>query len=522
MTTERNPIQNQLKDAPRWILVLLAAFLAGNLLGLAFFPPHTDEAYYWMLSQRLGLSYFDHPPLIPWMMRPFTIIFGHEEWSFRLPSAIAWFTTAWVVFKLSAELTNNRTAAWVSLLVFASLPIFQAGFHIVGPDSGLMLFTSLAYYFAARAVRDQSPRFWILAGTATGAGMLAKYNMVLAPAAIFIALLLNNAARKELLKPWPWLAGFLALFLFSPVVIWNYQNEWASFVFQWKHGTGADSDTWYQNLGFYVVNQLGVVSPWVFVAMIVASIKARTYTNNTDSYSLTLIRTGFWFPLLFFGVTNLLTKGHASWPAMAYIPGSILLGIALTRWLRIDNDNVIPGSRRWLQVTVIFLALFSMMAANLLRFPLQATKLGIGPFPNSHASNGMGWDEVASELAALREQESRRIALKTPCRIIALPGFDNDGFPYYLTAAEIGLHLRDAHAITAAPGWRLTQFDYWRKRETPATPESCIAVTGPYNKKEMPLRIDDTLGAWHQHKVIGVKTPQGSYRSYGIYLRRGS
>lgn len=507
-------------DAPQWLLILLAAFVIGNLFGLVFFPPHTDEAYYWMLSQRPGLSYFDHPPLVPWMMAVFTSLLGNAEWAFRLPAAIGWLVTAWIAFVLATELAADRRAGWVTLLVFASLPIFQAAFHVVGPDSGLMLFTSLTYYFAARAVRDRSPAFWLLAGATTGAGMLAKYNMVLVPAAIFIALLANRGARNELWKPWPWAAGFLALLLFSPVLVWNYQHEWASFAFQWRHGTGTDTASWLQNLGFYVTNQFGVVLPWVFIAMLVAAIRTRRYATTSNSYTLTLLRCGFWLPLVFFGSTGLLTKGHASWPAMAYIPGTILLGLGLNRWLTSNADSA-TKNRRWVTVTVIMLALVSLIAANLLRFPLQAAAMGIGPLPNSHASNGMGWHTVAQELAKLRTQESRRRALDRPCRITALPGFDNNGFPYYLTAAEIGLQLEDAHAVTAAPGGRLTQFDFWREQET-ATPAPCIAVTGPYTSKEMPSRIDNGTGAWQQHKVIGIKMPAGSFRWYGIYLRRDS
>ncbi|KPK49203.1 MAG: hypothetical protein AMS22_14010, partial [Thiotrichales bacterium SG8_50] len=241
-------------EPPRWILVLLVAFVVGNVFGLVLFPPHTDEAYYWMLSERLGLSYFDHPPLVPWMIRVFTSVFGNAEWAVRLPAVAAWSTAAWVVFRLSTELADSRKAGWIALMVFASLPIYQAGFHIVGPDSGLMLFSALAYYFATRAVNESSTRLWLVAGVMTGLGMLSKYNMVLVPAAIFIALLLNPGARGELKKPWPWAAGVVALLCFSPVVIWNYQNEWASFAFQWKHGTSADTGSWFDNLVFYLVN----------------------------------------------------------------------------------------------------------------------------------------------------------------------------------------------------------------------------------------------------------------------------
>jgi 4-amino-4-deoxy-L-arabinose transferase-like glycosyltransferase len=501
---------------PTWLPVLLFAFLAGNLLGLFFFPPHTDEAYYWMLSQNLGLSYFDHPPLVPWMMRSFTTILGNTEWVMRLPAVVAWVVGAWTIHRLATEVADNDKAGWMAVLVFASLPIFQAGFHIVGPDSGLMLFTALAYFFASRAVTEAKPGYWLVAGLVTGAGLLAKYNMVLAPAAIFLALLFHSHGRMELRKPWPWLAGFLALFCFTPVVIWNYQNEWASFVFQWRHGTGADTDTWIDNLIFYVVNQLGVVLPWVLIAMVVASIKIGRYAAEPGSYTLVLLRAAFWFPLLFFGFTNLLTKGHASWPAMAYLPGSVLLGVALTQWLGSSSISSEVRFRRIRIGLVIFLAVFSLLVANVVRFPTWVQAIGIGPLPNGHASNGMGWDQVVGPMARLQRQQDKLMGTHG-CRAIALPGFDNYGYPYYLTAAEIGLELRNADTITAAPGSRLTQFDFWRNSEPANSPPLCVAVTGPSRSPELPEMIRNDFGQWRLEEVVGVKTPDGTIRSFGLY-----
>lgn len=493
------------QDAPRWLFILLSALLIGNVAGLVFVGGHTDEAYYWMLSQRLGLSYFDHPPLVPWMMRPFTDLFGHSEAVFRLPAVIAWFVAAGVVFAISHQLSNNRQAAWVSLLVFASLPIFQAGFQIVGPDSGLMLFTALTYYFAVRAVNERRAFWWLLAGVGTGLGMMSKYNAVLVPFAIFLALLLSKRGRELLRTPGPWAAGFLALFCFLPVVIWNYQNEWASFAFQWKHGTGEAPDAWYDNLTFYIVNQMGVVLPWVFIAMVVAAAKAHHYASYQNPYTLILMRVGFIVPLVFFGITSLLAKGHASWPAMAYIPGSILLGIALNQWI----------GKRWVAIIVMFSVTLSLFSINLLRFPQWAGWFEKGTIPRSHISNTFGWDKLLSEVEAVRSQAAK--VAGSHCRVMAIPGYDNGGFPYYLLAAKLGVEYGNAMRVTAASGTRLTQFDYWRKQETDKTPPVCVLVTGPSTRANSPQTANQDNKKWQRKKLVEIQAPDGSARWYGIY-----
>ncbi|MEE8388208.1 MAG: glycosyltransferase family 39 protein [Acidiferrobacterales bacterium] len=497
-----------LQDAPRWLFLLLTALLIGNVAGVVFVGAHTDEAYYWMLSQRPGLSYFDHPPLVPWMMRLFTALFGHDEVVFRLPAVIAWFVAAWAIFSISHQLSNNRQAAWVSLLVFASLPIFQAGFQIVGPDSGLMLFTALTYYCAIRAVNQQSALWWLLAGICTGLGMLSKYNAVLVPFAVFLTLVLSKRGREQMLTPWPWAAGFLALFCFIPVLIWNYQNEWASFAFQWKHGTDIAPGSWYDNLSLYIINQMGVVLPWVFIAMVVAAVKAHHYASYQNPYTLKLMRVGFAVPLVFFGVTGLLVKGQASWPAMAYIPGSILLGIALNQWI----------SKRWVAIIVMFSVMLSLVFVNLLRFPQWTSWFEKGTIPRSHISNTFGWEKILAEVEAIRAEEA--IVAGNNCRIMAVPGYDNGGFPYYLLAAKLGVEYGNALRVTAAPGGRLTQFDFWRKQETDKTPPVCVLITGPSTRTNSPAEMIKDNKTWQRKNLVEITAPDGSVRWYGIYSQK--
>jgi len=48
----------------------------------------------------------------------------------------------------------------------------------------------------------------------------------------------------------------------------------------------------------------------------------------------------------------------------------------------------------------------------------------------------------------------------------------------------------------------------------------CVAVTGPSNTPDLPMVITNEFGRWQRHEVVGIKTPQGSIRSFGFYLRR--
>ncbi|MEI6857911.1 glycosyltransferase family 39 protein [Psychrilyobacter sp.] len=45
-----------------------------------------DEAYYLLWSRNLGMSYYDHPPLIAYLIRLITSIFGENNFSVRFVS----------------------------------------------------------------------------------------------------------------------------------------------------------------------------------------------------------------------------------------------------------------------------------------------------------------------------------------------------------------------------------------------------------------------------------------------------
>ena len=75
-----------------------------------------------------------------------------------------------------------------------------------------------------------------------GLGMLSKYTIALLGFAVLAFMLTDQRARRWFLRPQPWVAAGIALLLFTPVIVWNYQNEWMSFVFQGPRRAGGAAD----------------------------------------------------------------------------------------------------------------------------------------------------------------------------------------------------------------------------------------------------------------------------------------
>src|SRR5260370_6286797 len=73
---------------------------------------------------------------------------------------------------------------------------------------------------------------WAAAGFCIGLAMLSKYSAVLVAGGAGLFALSKPEYRRWFLTPGPYLALAVAVVVFSPVVVWNWQHHWISFGFQ--------------------------------------------------------------------------------------------------------------------------------------------------------------------------------------------------------------------------------------------------------------------------------------------------
>ena len=116
--------------------------------------------------------------------------------------------------------------------------------------------------------------WWAAAGVMLGLGMLSKYTAVLLVAGAGLWVLVQRDQRRWLAHPGPYLALTIATMVFSPVLVWNAQHGWASFVFQSTRGVEDFS-------GFHVTWMLTNVAgqsfqllPWVWAALVVELVRS--------------------------------------------------------------------------------------------------------------------------------------------------------------------------------------------------------------------------------------------------------
>src|SRR6266566_4097031 len=84
----RVPIANDVTMArPERRIVLvglgIAAVIVVRLYVAAATPLSADEAYYWLWSQHLAAGYYDHPPVVAFIIRAGTAVFGDTSLGVR-------------------------------------------------------------------------------------------------------------------------------------------------------------------------------------------------------------------------------------------------------------------------------------------------------------------------------------------------------------------------------------------------------------------------------------------------------
>lgn len=212
-------------------LVLWAASLGLRVAAMIWLPLAPEEAYYWMYSQHAALSYFDHPPMVAWLIGLGTWLFGHNEFGVRAMGGLLMLLASGLMY-LFGRMWFGWRAGLAAGVLLQVLPMYFGVGLIATMDSALLFFWLLCLWGVSVALRKQRPWGWYVAGVGLGGAMLSKYTGVFLGVGALLVMLAHRPWRQQLRTVHPYASALLALVLFSPVVIWNAQHEWASFRFQ--------------------------------------------------------------------------------------------------------------------------------------------------------------------------------------------------------------------------------------------------------------------------------------------------
>ncbi len=327
----------------QWSTFALAAILlvtALRILALAFNRTDlfVDEAQYWLWGREMAFGAYSKPPLIGWIIRAATLVGGGEgTFQVRLSAPLVHGLVATAVLALGRMIYDARLAAFAAV-IYLTLPAVTLGSLLISTDTPMMLFIALSMISVrklaqARAARKAAAGWCVALGLCFGLGLMSKYAM--------IYLLPCFVAAGFLCAPWrirmrdAALAGIVCAAVVAPNLWWNATHDFMTA----RHT--ADNASWNgprleigPALEFFF-SQAGVVGPFVFVAMIVATCRAKTAeTRALVALSMPIV--------LLMTAQGLMSRALANWGVGAYVAG-VLLAVPVL------------ASRRWLAVSALTL-----------------------------------------------------------------------------------------------------------------------------------------------------------------------
>ncbi|HSI11033.1 MAG TPA: glycosyltransferase family 39 protein [Chthoniobacter sp.] len=541
-----------------WVFLFLVVITILRWLYAGAIELSPDEAYYQMWSQRLDLAYISKGPGVALAIRFGTALFGVNEFGVRFLSPLLALGTSLLVFFLARRIERSRAddaagdsiaeqvAIW-TVIAMQAIPILQVGALVMTIDP-LSIFFWAAGLGTFWLALERSPRFsiyWPLTGLCIGLGFLSKYTNAMQLLSIVLLLATNRKYRGHLARSGFWSLLLVFALCALPPVLWNQRHDWIT-VGQLKvrghldHPFGIHPLEW---LSFFGA-QLGVYSPLLFVAMLIALWWSRHEARESFQTQFLL-----WFalPLLvMYAVLALNKAGQPNWTAPAFVSLGILATASWYKAARTDRKKVIfalgalvVGAFMGLGITRMDMTwkLTSPGRSLLAQLPLpdpsqpkwlRDTLSGChkfsAPYPYNFDPSARlhGWNAVARAVDQSRQAFEQQAGQKV--FLIANS---------YSTAAEIAFYLPEKRVeypghppvyLPESPVFE-NQFAFWPRYDTtgddrnPFTGRTALYITDR-PEEEAPASLTDNFAQTERIAVYEVRQNGGLLRTLRVFVCR--
>jgi 4-amino-4-deoxy-L-arabinose transferase-like glycosyltransferase len=403
----------------RFLLAVLLAHGALWAAAGAFVSPHPDYIDHWVTSRVWSLSYFEHPPMVAWVIKALVAVVGSSDAGLRAAALLMNLALLALIYAFTAR-RFGLLAGKLTLLGLETTVFFTSKSLSLQTEQPLVLFWVAALWAWLNYLDTGRARWILAAGALAGLGALSKYTMVLFYLGLLAYALLVRGRRRELANPWQYAGGLLALAVFLPVLIWNYQHDWVSFRFQLSKG-GADPNVPFGlSSANFLLGTAFFYSPVLFVWGLWRMGRALARDGLADG-AQTLLAVLTFLPLLFFAAA--VARSEYADPHWG-----VLSAVCLLAWLGKDLAGLVAAGRgRRVAMLIgaalaVNVALLGLVAAHTWR-PFLPIVPDYDP-----TRQVVGWREAGVETEALLA----RNGLPAPRYVLSY---------FYALGSQFALHL---------------------------------------------------------------------------------
>ncbi len=193
-----------------------------------------DEVYYLTYAQKLQWNYFDHPPMVSFLIRlsTFNLLFT-SAFFVRLGAIVLAGVNTYLIYDIGKRINSEKTGFIAALLFTSSIySSIIAGVFIM-PDSPQLFFWILSVLFLVMIVSNNEPKHinykLLLFGLASGLCIMSKVHGVFLWLGFGMYILFFK--RDLLANIYLYLSILITLCIISPILIWNINNNFITYTF---------------------------------------------------------------------------------------------------------------------------------------------------------------------------------------------------------------------------------------------------------------------------------------------------
>jgi 4-amino-4-deoxy-L-arabinose transferase-like glycosyltransferase len=314
------------------VALVIAAMTVLRVTYASLLDLRTDEAYYWTWSKQNVLSFLDHPPMIAWFIRFGTAIFGDTSLGVRFAGIVAMAVTQLLLADIVRRVTHDVRAIVLAVLMPEAALYYGLLMAKVSPDVALIPFAVAMVWALVRLHESSDARWWLAAGVFAGLAVLSKFTAIMLVPAVLAFMLVPDWRRRWLLSPYPWLAALIAAVIFLPVLIWNWQHDWASFRFQFVRAIATHGVS-FRTLGDFIGLQFGLVG-FILLPVVLSGVAMMAWRGyrRGDAVAI-LLSTSVIVPFVYFLWKSLSLRVGDTWPMFLWPIGfaAAAINIAMLR-----------------------------------------------------------------------------------------------------------------------------------------------------------------------------------------------
>lgn len=250
-----------------------------------------DEAYFIVWGKNLDYGYYDHTPVVGWLLAAFLTV-SDATWWLRLPSILLPVAISYAIYRILLP-RLPQVAMW-SALAYLVAPVNLINV-LITTDTPLIFFSFISSWFFYLAIYEsKSNKDFLLSGLFLGLAFFSKYFAVLLGFSFGFYIVLFHRDRKNII------GLFLILLMVAPFVglnlLWNYNHCWNNILFNLFNRTAGADDS-LMSLMKYLIMMVYLFSP----VMVYFLIKNRSAIK--DKFADDFYRSFLWlsfFPLILF------------------------------------------------------------------------------------------------------------------------------------------------------------------------------------------------------------------------------